>query len=102
MYNDKYIKAKINLYNTNFYGNKTPIASECGTCFFVILLDSIVNADKKYHPQIFLKECKYAMKKKKIMNTIDEELELDGYDADKYDDEYVYFINAKIMFENIS
>ena len=23
--NDKYIKAKINSYNTNFYGNKTPI-----------------------------------------------------------------------------
>ena len=70
VYNDKYIKTKINLYNTNIYGNKTPIESECGTCFSVILLDSIVNVDKKYHPQIFLKECKYAMKKKKIMNTI--------------------------------
>ena len=25
VYDDKYIKAKINLYDTNFYGNKTPI-----------------------------------------------------------------------------
>ena len=25
VYNDKYIKTKIHLYNTNFYGNKTPI-----------------------------------------------------------------------------
>ena len=25
VYNNKYIKTKINLYNTNFYGNKTPI-----------------------------------------------------------------------------
>ena len=25
VYDDKYIKAKINLYNANVYGNKTPI-----------------------------------------------------------------------------
>ena len=37
--------------------------------FSVILLDFIVNADRKYYPQIFLKECKYAIEKKK-MNTI--------------------------------
>ena len=54
------------------------------------MLDSIVNADKKYHPQIFLKECKYAIKKKKIMNTINEELKFDKSDDDKYDDEYDY------------
>ena len=65
VYNDKYIKAKINLYDKNFYGNKTPIEGEHYTCFFVILLDSIVNVNKKYYPQIFLKECKYAVKKKK-------------------------------------
>ena len=56
----------------------------------IILLDSIVNGDKKYHPQILLKECKYAIKKKMIMNTINEELKLDESDDDKYDDKYVY------------
>ena len=57
----------------------------------IILLDSIVNGDKKYHPQIFLWiECKYAIKKKMIMNTINEELKLDESDDDKYDDKYVY------------
>ena len=25
VYNDKYIKIKINLYDTKFYGNKTPV-----------------------------------------------------------------------------
>ena len=84
MYNDKYIKAKINLYNTNFYDNKTPIESEYYTCFSVILLDCIVNVDKKYHLQIFLKECKYAIKKKKITNTINEELKLDESGDDKH------------------
>ena len=38
------------------------------TCLSVISLDSIVNADKKY-PQIFLEECKHAVKKKKILNS---------------------------------
>ena len=90
MYNNKYIKAKINSYNTDFYGNKTPIEGEHCTCFSVILLDSTVNADKKYHPQIFLKECKFAIKKKKIINTINEELKLDETDDDEYDDEWDY------------
>ena len=65
MYNDKYIKDKINLHDTNFCGNKTPIEGENYTCFTVILLDSIANVDKKYYSQIFLKECKYAVKIKK-------------------------------------
>ena len=73
MYNDKYIKTKISSYNINFYGNKTPIEGKHYTCFSVILLDSIVNSDKKYYPQVFLKECKYVEKKKKIMSTFKEE-----------------------------
>ena len=77
MYNDKYIKAKINLDDTNFYYNKTTIEGEHYTSFFVILLDTIVNTDKKYYPPMFLKECKYEVKRKKMMNTISEELKLD-------------------------
>ena len=41
-------------------------------------MDSIfVNSDEEYHPQILLEECKYVIKnKKKIVNTINEDLEL--------------------------
>ena len=39
VYNDKYIKIKINLYNRNLYVNKTPLEAEHYTCFSVILLD---------------------------------------------------------------
>ena len=55
------------------------------------MLDSIVDVNKKYHPQIFLKECKYVIKKKKIMNRINKKLKSDesGND-DKYDSEYAY------------
>ena len=48
----------------------------------------IVNVDKKYYPQIFLKQSKDGIKKKKVMNAITEELKLDESDDedDKYDD----------------
>ena len=63
--------------NTNFHGYKIPEENECYTCFFMILLDSIVKVGKKYYLQILLEECKYAVKKKNIMNTINKELNLD-------------------------
>ena len=61
VYNDKCTKAKINLYNTNFCGNKTPVEGKHYTCFSVILLDSIVNADENIVKimQICNKEEKY-------------------------------------------
>ena len=43
----------------------------------VILLDSVINVDKIYYPKIILEQCKYAVKKEKIINTINEELDLD-------------------------
>ena len=48
MYNDKYIKAKMNLYSANFYGNRAPREKDCYTFLSVILLESVVNIDKKY------------------------------------------------------
>ena len=45
--------------------------------FYVILLNSIfVNSDKEYYPQIFLEECKYEIKNRKIVNAINEDLSL--------------------------
>ena len=70
MYNDKYIKTKIKSYNDrvyrNFQHNKIPKDNEYCVCLSVILLDFIfVNLNKEYDPQIFLEECKYAIKDKK-------------------------------------
>ena len=53
VYNDKYIKAKIKIYNvkvhTNFQHNKIPNDNEYCACLSVILLDSIfVNSNKEY------------------------------------------------------
>ena len=84
VYNDKYIKTKILIYNdkvyTNFQHNKTPKDNECCACLSVILIDSILtSSDKEYCPQIFEK-CKYMIKDRKIINTNNEELELSESD----------------------
>ena len=83
--NDKYIKTKIKIYNdgvyTNFQYYKTPKGNEYCICLSVILLDSIlVNSDKECFPQIFLEECKYAIKNRNKLNTINENLELSKSD----------------------
>ena len=40
----------------------------------IIILDSVISAYEKYHPQTFLEECKYVKEKIKTNNYIDEEL----------------------------
>ena len=66
---------------TNFQHNRTPKDNEYCACLSVILLISIsVNLDKEYYQQVLLEECKYAIKNKKIVNTINEDLELSESD----------------------
>ena len=45
----------------------------------VLTIDSIMRTDKK--PQVYLEECKYAVKEKKLTSFIDAELELSGFDS---------------------
>ena len=44
-------------------------------CFSIIMLDSVIKANKKYYPQTLLEECKYIQEKIKIENYINEDLE---------------------------
>ena len=65
-----------------------PKGNEYYTCLSVILLDSIlVNSDKECFPQIFLEECKYMMKNRELMNTINEDLVLSKSNDDESDNE---------------
>ena len=91
VFNEKYIKTRIKIYNnriyTNFQYNKIPKDNEYCTCLSVILLDSVfVNSDIECYPQIYLEECKYAVKNKKKINTINKELELDESDNESDND----------------
>ena len=79
---DKYMKAKIKTYKnstiTNYYykngSKKIPEEKVPQKCLSIIILDSVIYAYEKYHPQTFLEECKYVKENIKTKNYIDEEL----------------------------
>ena len=81
---DKYIKTKIKIYAdnmiTNFHNKKMPKEKAPCKCLSIIMLDSVIKANKKYYPQTFLEECKYIQEKIKFENYIDEELDSDSDD----------------------
>lgn len=39
-----------------------------------------INSNKEYYPQIFLEQCKYAIKNRKITNRVNKDLELSESD----------------------
>ena len=79
--NDKYIKAKIkDRVNTNFQGKKVPKENASYKCLSLIMLDSVIRVNKKYYPQTLLKECKYVIRKNKMDNLINDDLDLKSSD----------------------
>ena len=40
------------------------------------MLDSVISVNKKYYPQTLLEECKYIIKKNKMENLINDDLDL--------------------------
>ena len=64
------MKTKIKSYGdevTDFYNKEIPKMDSNHTCLAVMSLDSALNKDRNYYPQVFLKECKYIEKKKKVI-----------------------------------
>ena len=70
----------------NFHNKKMPKEKEPCKCLSIIMLDSVIKANKKYYSQTFLEECKYVQEKIKIQNHIDEELEKSESDSDFNDE----------------
>ena len=74
VYNKKFLKSKVISHGdefTNFYDNEIPKVDSNHTSLALISMDSALNKDGNYYPQLFLKECKY-IKKKVIRYIIDE------------------------------
>ena len=82
--NDKYLKTKIKLYgdkiNINFQGKKIPNENASYKCLSLIMLDSVIKGNQKYYPQTLLEECKYVIKKNKMENLINDDLDLSSSD----------------------
>ena len=82
--NDKYIKTKIKIYdghvNINFHNKGMSKEKASYKCLSITMLDSVVKVKKKYYPHTLLEECKYEIKKAKMENLIDDELETSSSD----------------------
>ena len=82
--NDKYIKTKIKIcedkVNTNFHDKKIPKEKTVCKCLSLIMLGSAIRVNKKYYPKTLLEECKYDIKKTKMENLINDDLELSSPD----------------------
>ena len=88
---DKYIKTKMKMYrgraNTNFQGKKVPKENASYKCLSLIMLDSFIKTNKKFHPQTLLEECKYVTKKNKIKNLINNDLNISSSDESDNDND---------------
>ena len=87
---DKYIKTNIKIYAgsmiTNFHNKKILKEKAPCKCLSIIMLDSVIKANKKYYPQTLSEECKYVQEKIKIENFIDDDLEKSESDNDSKDE----------------
>ena len=79
VYDKKYIKAKVREYDcvikTNILGDEVPKENMHYTCIACITIDSVMRMEKKNYLQVYLRECKYRVKKAKMTKFIEAELE---------------------------
>ena len=97
----KYIKTKIKVYAesiiTSFHTKKMPKEKAPCKCLSIIMIDSVIKANKKYYPQTLLEECKYTQEKIKIENYINDDLEDSDSDSD-YNNETESDIDNEAQF----
>ena len=89
VYNEKYLKAKIKSYNekinTNVHINKIPKEGSKFISLSVILINSVFTTSKNYNPQVFLEECKFGVKEKKMPQYITDDIEISSDDSNRED-----------------
>ena len=90
---DKYLIAKLKTFNgtnrTTFTNNAIPIERASYNCIPAMGIDSVLRIDnKRSYPQAYLEQCKYKLRKRKIVNFVDDEIIDEDSDSDSdIDDE---------------
>ena len=83
---DIYLVAKLKIVNkinkTTFTNNAIPMEKNHYNCIPAIDIDSILKIDKRLYPQAYLEQCKYKLKKRKIVNYINDEIIDENSDSD--------------------
>ena len=90
---DTYLVAKLKIFNrinrtkfNNNNKNNIPIERNHYICIPAIDIDSVLKTDnKRAYPQAHLEQCKYKLKKRKIVNYIDDEIIDEDSDSDYND-----------------
>ena len=86
---DKYIIAKLKIFNkinrTIFTDNAIRIEKNHYTCIPAIDIDSVLKIDnKRTYPQAYLEQCEYKLKKRRVINFLDDKI----IDKDSENDSY--------------
>ena len=76
---DIYLVAKLKIFNkinraTFNNNNYIPMERNHYICIPVIDIDSVLKLDKRAYTQAYLEQCKYKLKKRKIVNYTDDEI----------------------------
>ena len=84
---DIYLVAKLKIFdriNRTIFNNNNYIPMERNhyICIPVIDIDSVLKIDKRAYPQAYLEQCNYKLKKRKIVNYIDDEIIDEDNDSD--------------------
>ena len=84
---DKYLVAKLKIFNiinrTTFNNINIPVERNRYICIPVTDIDSVLKIDnKRAYPQAYLEQCKYKLKKRKILNYINDEIIDEDSDSD--------------------
>ena len=83
--NEEYILDKLKIFKkknlTTFSNNIVPIEKNHYICIPAIDIDSVLKIDKRAYLQDYLEECKYNLKKRKLVSFIDSEM-IDDSDSD--------------------
>ena len=72
--------------NINFQGKKVLKENASNKCLSLIMLYSFSRVNKKYYPQTLLEQCKYVIRKNKMENLINDDLDLSS--SDESDNEF--------------
>ena len=98
---DKYIFAKLKIFRkkniATFNNNIVPTEKNHYICIPAIDIDSVLKIDKKAYPQAYLEECKYKLKKRKLVRFIDSEIIDDDSDIDSDIDSHHNFQYQIVM-----
>ena len=94
----KYLVAKLKIFDrinrTTFNNNNLiPIEKNHYICIPAIDIDSVLKLNKRAYPQAYLEQCKYKLKKRKIVNYIDDEIIDEDSDSDS---DYNYTVDSYV------